>query len=771
MNNNTASSSRGAIGIINIIVGIVCLLMISSSFTIISGYSSTIEEEAGNVALKYIESAANNIRSGIDAYKTKAAEFTRELSETAYESDDDFRAAMNRLAVSEKYGDVMFVRYFKDGKQYDSIGGELNEATLEPSLKKLAEKRVLSCVGIVSDEKYNMSTAAFCVPVEGCEYADVLIVCFPPTNVVNYSASYTSEDYSNSRFVVVCVPQGDILRVLYTDEAMGVQQHGNVYDIVRNETNEKPASDTLRMNIDAGESAMYLTTVAGTDCIVIVSGINEYENTSFAIVGYYRASDIYTTGYYILSVILGEFFVFFALILIVSIFGVIERRRNRMLLATINDTNRLIGCDSRVKFERVSAEIISTNKGTNFAVIVIDINHFEYLSGQIGSETTVKMLKHMFELLNSILGLDERLGYDQNGRFVMLLHYRETHDLAERLNPIISLAAQHCTRYTENYPLNFKGGIYTTERKLTSTVTKMIDMALDAENATRFPCDFGIFRIYNETLYSSSVQNDYIELNMENALKNRDFKVFYQAKYNIAEDRVDGCEALVRWYNPKLDEYMQPDVFIPLFETNRFIVKLDHYVFEEVCIYITESITNGLPLYPISINASRITALERDFVSYYSQMKKKYNIADNFITIELTESFANEDYTALRDIVNELHQNGFKCSIDDFGSGFSSYNILKALPMDEIKLDRFFIKEGISKDRDMRIISSIIKLGRELKMKVTQEGVETVEELELLKQLGCQVIQGYYYSKPLTVTDYIAFLENKSKLVFSRSDD
>lgn len=119
------------------------------------------------------------------------------------------------------------------------------------------------------------------------------------------------------------------------------------------------------------------------------------------------------------------------------------------------------------------------------------------------------------------------------------------------------------------------------------------------------------------------------------------------------------------------------------------------------------------------------------------------------MTIEFTESFAFEDYERLRETVSILHKNGFKCSIDDFGSGFSSYNILKELPMDEIKLDRFFIIKGYSDERDLKVLSSVIKLGRELNMKVTQEGVETKDQLMLLKKLGCNVIQGFYYSKPL----------------------
>ena len=239
--------------------------------------------------------------------------------------------------------------------------------------------------------------------------------------------------------------------------------------------------------------------------------------------------------------------------------------------------------------------------------------------------------------------------------------------------------------------------------------------------------------------------------------------MFYQPKFNLSKSLPDGCEALVRWYNPDTDDYMQPGVFIPLFEANRFIIKLDHNVYEQVCEYIEEAVVRGQTLYPVSVNVSRITAADPGFCEYYAKIKKKHNIADGFLTIEFTESFAYEDYDRLRSIVNELHKSGFKCSIDDFGSGFSSYSILKELPMDEIKLDRFFIDHGIDETRDLKILSSVINIGRDLGMKVTQEGVETEEQLQLLKKLGCHVIQGFHYARPMRLSDYIEFIARKSR--------
>lgn len=254
--------------------------------------------------------------------------------------------------------------------------------------------------------------------------------------------------------------------------------------------------------------------------------------------------------------------------------------------------------------------------------------------------------------------------------------------------------------------------------------------------------------------------NEDMELRMEGALRDGEFQVFYQPKYNLHLGKQDGCEALVRWYDPKTQKFNPPALFMQLFETNGFIVKLDKYVYAKVCEYISYTLAHGGTVYPVSVNVSRITAVQPDFVDYYYKTKRKYGISDGLLMIEFTESFAYENYETLRKIVDGLHEKGFKCSIDDFGCGYSSYRILKSLPMDEIKLDKFFLEKSDSESRDLAIFQSIIQLAKNLGMKVTQEGVELKEDVELLIEQGCDVVQGYYYSRPLPLSDYITFVAN-----------
>ncbi len=746
-----------------IIVAFICLLMISASFAMLSRYSVIVDQESERVALSFVDNSALELKNSVESYKTKTLNLSVKVTNMTFESEEDFRAKLNRQSRSDEFSDILLVRFFKDGVEYDVLGNVYDQKLESEKVLNLVKENILTCVGVVSDRQLDISVCAFVVPISDCEYMDSLLVCFPVESVIG-NVSGLGEDDVKSLFTTICAYDGEVVNILYCDSSQDIQLHGNVYEYLRDQINSKTTIDSIKTNLDTGSSGVYMETIQGEKCIISVSSVYEYSNSSFYVLGYYEADSIYESGYYVINIMLGEFIIFFVLLVFLLVFTFTQDATIKKRYTQINEVSAQIDCPSRVKFEKTAGDTLEIRKGTTFAIVILDINHYEYMLENMGEEMIINVLKHIKYVCGRMLGLDETMGYLENGRFVLLLHFRDMQNIADRLKVVTSVVRQYTNKSTLKYPFEIYGGIYTTDTNVTNNITKMIDLAIDAEKNTQLKYDFSSFRVYNQKQYNSSIQNDYIELHMDSALANHDFKVFYQAKYNIVENRPDGCEALVRWWNSEIKDYMQPSVFLPLFEANRFIIKLDHYVFEQVCIYITDAIENGMPMVPVSVNASRMTATEPDFVSFYVKLKKKYNIADNFITIEFTESFAFEDYEMLRSIVTELHKNGFKCSIDDFGSGFSSYNLLKELPMDEIKLDRFFVYEGYSNDRDMIILKSVVALGQELHMKVTQEGVETKEQLEMLRSIGCHVIQGYLYSKPLALTDYITFLSSKKKI-------
>lgn len=797
---NAAKASRSHL---LLIVCLICILMISSAVAMILQFSSIIEQEAVKIAAQYTENALDNLRYGIDAHKVMAQnfgqsamkmyeelqknkEYYKSIDRDFYENlDKEFFAQTGRLKdgeifmdifetggdklvgktgkniLTDSFGPISAIRFFKDGVEYDITKKEIDLNAEDPAVLRMAKTNKLTCIGVVTDKVRDLTVIAYCVPLENCEYADNFILFYPVSSVVSYHSTQTEDAYEKTQFTSICSVGGEVVRVLHANEELDIRDHSNIYDVLRNETNNKSLIDDIQHNVSAGQSNTFIENVSGHTCIISVGTVHEYDNTSFSVLGYSRADNVYESGYFVIRTVLGEIAIFFVILLLVGIYGIIRRWHAKRMTAIMNDTNKLIDCPSRTKFERISQEITEKNKATLFAVAVLEIDHYDYIEKQIGLEQMVKILKQMKLIINKMLQLDETYGYLDGGVFVMLLHYSDMNILKSRLNAVSGLAQHQATQFSNNHSIVLHGGMYLTERKVTTEVSQMIDLAKEAETATKYPCDFGIFRIHNEKLYASAVQNEYVETHMESALKNHDFKVFYQPKYNVLQRDPDGCEALVRWYNPEKKDYMQPAVFLPLFEANRFIAKLDHYVFEQVCLYIQDSLANGMPLYPVSVNVSRVTATENDFLDFYIKKKKEYNIFDGFITLEFVESFANEDYDMLRNIITALRKNGFKCCIDDFGAGFSSYSILKELPMDEIKLDRLFLNSGISRERDLQVLASVTALATQLHLKVTQKGVETEDQVNLLKKLGCQAIQGYYYSKPLTLTDYISFLNEK----------
>ena len=789
-----------------LIVCLICILMISSAVAMILQFSSIIEQEAVNISTQFTENALDNLKYGINAHKVMAQnfgnsaiklyeeleskkDFYKENDKEMYERlDQEFYAQVGRLKDGEifmdiiidedgrkligktdknifgnLFGNIMSIRFFKDGVEYDITKKEMEIADEDKKIKLLAEKNELTCVGLVTDKVRDLSVVAFCIPMKDCEYMDTLILFYPVSDVVSYHTKSDEDAYAKTHYTAICSESGEVVSILHADEGVDMIDHSDIYAILRKDTN-KEIEDGVKNSISSGTANTYTETVSGHKCIISVGSAHEYGNTSFAVVGYSRADSVYESGYFVIRTVLGEIAIFFVILLAVGIYGIIHRLATKRMYSTMNDTNKLLDCPSKTKFERTAQEIIDKNKATLFAVTIIEMDHYDYLVDQMGLESMVKILKHIKLIINKMLQLDETYGYLDNGKFAILLHYSDMNILKSRLNAVAGLASHQSTQLSDSNTINMRGGIYLTERKVTDSAPKMLDLAADAEAATKFPRDFGVYRIHNEKLYASSVQNEYIETHMESALKNNDFKVFYQPKYNIKQRSPDGCEALVRWYNSEIKDYMQPNVFLPLFEANRFIAKLDHYVFEQVCLYIQDSVINGLPLCPVSVNVSRVTATENDFLDFYIKKKMEYHINDGFITLEFVESFAYEDYDMLRNIITQLHRNGFKCCIDDFGAGFSSYSILKELPMDEIKLDRLFLREGYSRERDLQVLASVTALASQLHMKVTQKGVETEDQVELLKKLGCQAIQGYYYSKPLTLTDYVTFLSNDKKL-------
>lgn len=240
----------------------------------------------------------------------------------------------------------------------------------------------------------------------------------------------------------------------------------------------------------------------------------------------------------------------------------------------------------------------------------------------------------------------------------------------------------------------------------------------------------------------------------DGSVENHDFQIYMQPKVRLSDGRPGGAEVLVRWFHPQKGRIL-PSEFIPLFEKSDNICRLDLYVFEEMCIFLYRCMQDNRELLPVSVNLSRVHFKNLNFLSEFVALKEKYRIPDGIIEIELTESilFDEQQRELVKETIVKMHEQGFLCSLDDFGVGFSSLALLKDFDIDTIKLDREFFMD-ITNSKARSIITGFIRLAKDMGIHVVAEGIETQEQIDFLKEADCELVQGYYYSKPLTVVEF-----------------
>jgi EAL domain-containing protein (putative c-di-GMP-specific phosphodiesterase class I) len=263
---------------------------------------------------------------------------------------------------------------------------------------------------------------------------------------------------------------------------------------------------------------------------------------------------------------------------------------------------------------------------------------------------------------------------------------------------------------------------------------------------------------------------------MNGSLEREEFIVYYQPKYDLLTETIVGAEALVRWAHPKLG-FISPARFVPIFEQNGFIYQLDKYVWEKVCQQLRADIDEGRTVLPVSINVSRVDFYSPNLVQVFEDLTKKYNLDPRLLELELTESAYVENPQQIIEIIGELQAKGFVILMDDFGSGYSSLNMLKDLPVNVLKIDLRFLSDskGVENGRADNILDSIVRMGKRLDLLVIAEGVETQKQVDFLRLIGCEFVQGYFFSEPVPGEDYRELIKNdfvveRREVLYSESD-
>lgn len=264
--------------------------------------------------------------------------------------------------------------------------------------------------------------------------------------------------------------------------------------------------------------------------------------------------------------------------------------------------------------------------------------------------------------------------------------------------------------------------------------------------------------IFSDEMMEDINYREFLKNELPKAIENHCLKVYYQPKINCTDDKLYGAEALVRWQEPD-GSFIYPDKFIPVFEENGYITDVDFYVYREVFRYLRQRLDNGLPVFPISMNVSRVHLRSDRIISYIEELLEEYRVPPELVEFELTENIYMHNFDRAGKFIKSCHDHGIQVSMDDFGSGYSSLNLISSITIDTLKIDRIFLKNHDLSDSDKTVIETIITMAKRLGMKVICEGVETESQALFLKNIQCDRIQGYYYGKPMDEKAFDLFAE------------
>lgn len=385
-------------------------------------------------------------------------------------------------------------------------------------------------------------------------------------------------------------------------------------------------------------------------------------------------------------------------------------------------------------------------------IVYTDIKHFKYINDTYGYKVGDALLK------------DFVAGFMERKEFIICVArvYSDNFVVAGRLSAdgptneefrelIHRVNQERETQFREKYlnsRLQFCTGISVTDKNSRSldAETAVSNANLARKVAKDMENDSCV--LFDQSMMEGIRREVEITSSIPKALAQKEFKVYFQPKIDTDTLELIGAEALVRWQKPD-GSFVYPDEFIPLIERSGQVVDVDYYVYREVFSFLANRLKEGKKVVPVSLNVSRVHLQKMHILEFVKGLLEEFQIPCSLVEFELTESIYLDNTEQALELIKGLHKLGIKVSMDDFGSGYSSLNLLSKLPIDIIKLDRVFLKEGEMQESDRIIISCVVDMAKKLKITSLCEGVETQEQSNYLKEVGCQMQQGFYFSRPI----------------------
>lgn len=423
--------------------------------------------------------------------------------------------------------------------------------------------------------------------------------------------------------------------------------------------------------------------------------------------------------------------------------------------------DKITNGNNRSSFVLGAKELLNNNPDKKYAMICVEITKFRVLNEFYGFEDANKILADFYKIVKKNLTKKSIIARDHASTYAILYQYdREEFiskyfidkifDEVEAYNETLLIASKS-TGVSLPSKLALIFGIY-----LINDKNESIEQMYERANIARRTIDDDVsnaYKFYDENLRAKLLQEKAIEDEMVFALNDNQFRMYLQPKFNLKTRQLASAEALVRWIHPTKG-LIPPMEFIPLFERNGFVREVDKYIWKTACQFLADRKKENDTLFPISVNVSRVHMDDDKFIDELILLTRKFGIEPKYLELELTESACFNNEERFKEAVCMLKNLGFTVSMDDFGTGYSSLNMLRNLPIDVLKLDRGFIKNTIQDKKGQIVTRSIIDMANKLQMVTVAEGIETQEQAEFLKDIGCQIAQGFLYGKPVDMDEF-----------------
>lgn len=453
------------------------------------------------------------------------------------------------------------------------------------------------------------------------------------------------------------------------------------------------------------------------------------------------------TGLYALVLTL----LFGLLMLIFPYNALFRRKRYETSLLKVTYIDQLTSIGNYTLFVELAERLVK-KEGPKYVCVVLNIRRFKLVNDLFGYPYGDALLKQIASMLPTFCDEKELYGRRGGDRFMLLL---KQDGAEERIGDMLAALNRIALPDTARFKLEIVGGVFFIHKPLPMNIC--IDRAFLAIDQLSFDHTKS-FLVYDETIREHLLDESELIKDFPEALHSGQFFVLLQPKFNMETGEVIGSEALVRWNHPTKG-FLSPLQFIPVFEENNLITELDMFVLKEVCAKLRRWQDEGLALLPVSVNQSRAHLDNPCYIPELLQVVDQFGLEHSLLEFELTESIFLENLDHLKVVVASLRNEGFKVSIDDFGSGYSSLSILKNITVDYLKLDREFLMEAEDNIRSQKVIRSVIEMAHDLRILIVAEGVETKAQADMLMGMDCMIAQGYFYERPIAMDAFEKLLE------------